>query len=71
MSSTIIESPFLCKFKAMHILFVNWIDSGHDTTQWSITKIQAVASITVDFHQLGILIVVKENLSELGVSLLA
>ena len=55
----------------MHILVVNWIDTGHDTTQGSITKIEAVTTITVNFHQIGIVIVVKENLSELGVSLLA
>ena len=62
-----IESPFLCKFKAMHIPLVNWIDSG----QWLITHIQAVASVTEEFKKLGTLIVVTENLSELGVSLLA
>lgn len=58
----------LGEFEAMHVLRVDWIDTGHNATQWPIAQVQAVATITVHIHQLGRLVVVEEDLAELRVA---
>ena len=60
----------LGEFEAVHVLLVDGVDAGHDATQRPIAQVQAVAAIAVHLHQLGVLVVVEEDLAELGESFL-